>query len=110
MIAVNKSCDNFAFASKSPTRLASEMEEEPETKKELLLRKAAHAGAPAVKTTPHPVRMLEYDMSEFFRSCVERYVELAGGYARLTDVPTPFLDEDHLIKGKDDQQKENWRL
>jgi hypothetical protein len=40
------------------------------------------------------VRLLEYDMSEFFRSCVEKYVELAGKNARpLRKVDTPFLDE-----------------
>ena len=41
-----------------------------------------------------PVRMLEYDMEQFMKQCVERYQELAGGRgANLQRVATPFIDE-----------------
>ena len=48
------------------------------------------------KGTPNSVKVkvLEYFMREFFRSCVERYQELAGLKGKaLPQVETPFLDE-----------------
>ena len=41
------------------------------------------------------VRVLEYDMGGFFRSCVDTHLELASGNVRpLGRVDTPFLAED----------------
>jgi hypothetical protein len=40
------------------------------------------------------VRVMEYDMSGFFASCVDRYLELAGPKCRpLRKVDTPFVDK-----------------
>ena len=40
------------------------------------------------------VRVLEYDMEQFLKQCVERYQELAGPKgANLQRVATPLLDE-----------------
>jgi len=39
------------------------------------------------------VRCLEYDMSEFLRSCVDRYKELAPRPITLRKVETPYLEE-----------------
>ena len=41
-----------------------------------------------------PVTVVEYDMCSFLESCVERYVDLAGGNAKtIKKVPTPFHDD-----------------
>ena len=40
------------------------------------------------------IRTLTYNMEEFLGSCVERYVELAGGGVKLRAVGTPFLHDD----------------
>jgi len=40
------------------------------------------------------VRTLTYNMEEFLGSCVDRYVELAGGDVKLRAVGTPFLHDD----------------
>jgi hypothetical protein len=37
---------------------------------------------------------LIYNMESSMHSCVQKYVELAGGNVRLKKVPTPFLTED----------------
>ena len=39
-------------------------------------------------------RTMTYNMEDFLKSCVERYVELAGTSARIKNVTTPFLTED----------------
>ena len=40
------------------------------------------------------LRVMEYDMSDFMRSCVDRYAELAGiDRSSLREVCTPFLAE-----------------
>jgi hypothetical protein len=42
----------------------------------------------------HEYRIMEYDMSDFMRSCVDRYVELAGiNRSSLRKALTPFLTE-----------------
>ena len=46
---------------------------------------------PATGTT-RPARTLRCDMTEFARSCVDRYTELTG-VSKFTPVQTPFLDE-----------------
>ena len=39
-------------------------------------------------------RVISYDMTDFVRSCVDRYTEVAGGdTGYLKTVPTPFLSE-----------------
>ena len=39
------------------------------------------------------VEAMEYDMSDFFRSCVEKYQQLAGPRAKnLRQAPTPYID------------------
>ena len=46
-------------------------------------------------TTPGGVATVhEYDMEDFFKSCVALYEELAPG-VKLKQVATPFLNEDH---------------
>ena len=45
-------------------------------------------------STGHEYRIMEYDMSDFMRSCVDRYVELAGiNKSSLRKALTPFLVE-----------------
>ena len=45
-------------------------------------------------STGHEYRVMEYDMSDFMRSCVDRYVELAGiNKSSLKKALTPFLAE-----------------
>ena len=43
------------------------------------------------------IRYIEYDMEDFFRSCVEKYCELArkrtGQTPKLKHATTPFIDE-----------------
>ena len=39
------------------------------------------------------VRYIEYDMEDFFKSCVDRYLELAPKGTKLKKVTTPFIDE-----------------
>ena len=49
---------------------------------------------PAGKTRAIPVRAIEYDMCDFMKSCVDRYLECADGKARtLPKVETPFIEE-----------------
>ena len=48
-------------------------------------------------TRPHPttkvmLRVVEYDMSDFLRSCVERYTHFSG-HTSLKPAGTPFLEE-----------------
>ena len=40
-----------------------------------------------------PARYLEYDMEEFWESCVAKYLELAPQGTKLKKVATPFIDE-----------------
>ena len=43
----------------------------------------------------HKVRVLTYDMKEFVKACVDRYIQVSGGNsAALKAVSTPFLTED----------------
>jgi hypothetical protein len=42
-------------------------------------------------TSGKPVRALEYDMSDFLKACVDRFIELTG-VSSLRDAPTPFID------------------
>ena len=39
-------------------------------------------------------RTMTYNMEDFFTSCVDRYLELAGNGVKLRTVTTPFLVED----------------
>ena len=40
--------------------------------------------------------MMKYEMRNFMKSCVDKYMELAPG-ARLRPVDTPFLPEDQML-------------
>ena len=42
---------------------------------------------------PVGVRYFEYEMCDFWQSCVDRYLELAPKGTKLKDVGTPFIDE-----------------
>ena len=42
---------------------------------------------------PKMCRYMEYDMEDFFKSCIERYLELAPKGTKLRNVATPFIDE-----------------
>jgi hypothetical protein len=45
------------------------------------------------------VRAIVYNMTDFLRSCVDRYRELAGpAFQTLRPATTPFVDEDALIR------------
>jgi len=45
-------------------------------------------------TPLHQYATIEYDMEDFFISCVDRYCELAGiGKANLRAAPAPFIDD-----------------
>ena len=56
---------------------------------ELLEKRAKQA-----KTGTVTLRCIEYDMSDFFKSCATKYLELAKLEAsRLKAVETPFLEE-----------------
>jgi hypothetical protein len=58
---------------------------------------SARGGSQTPKTSGERVnvRVREYDMSGFFRSCVDAYLELAGSNAKpLRKVDSPFLAED----------------
>ena len=39
---------------------------------------------------------MKYEMRNFMKSCVDKYLELAPG-ARLRNVDTPFLPEDQML-------------
>ena len=60
------------------------------------VRKASNGGQARAKgPKPTGTRVLEYDMSGFFKSCVERYVEQARPKAQpLHKVDTPFIGDD----------------
>ena len=56
---------------------------------ELLEKLAKHA-----KSGSLTLRCIEYDMSDFFKSCVTKYLELAKlEESKLKVVETPFLEE-----------------
>ena len=49
--------------------------------------------------SPQSCRYMEYDMEDFFKSCVERYIELAPKGTRLRQAETPFVDESVISPG-----------
>ena len=58
------------------------------------LKKQAELPAP-----PKTVKAVEYDQSDFSKSCVERYQQLAGPTGKkMSFVETPFLDETQPIE------------
>jgi hypothetical protein len=42
---------------------------------------------------------MEYDMEDFFKSCVDRYIELAPKGTKLKKAETPFVDESEISPG-----------
>jgi hypothetical protein len=62
-----------------------------------------------VKGRAH-VRCLEYDMSEFLRSCVERYKELAPKPITLRKVETPYLEENETDGAEEGPEKPRGEL
>ena len=47
------------------------------------------------------VQKMTYDMSDFFKSCVEAYLKLAGGDALpLRAATTPFLEDSDTVRRK----------
>ena len=43
--------------------------------------------------SPVKPRYIEYDMSEFWQACEDKYLELAPKGTKLKKVATPFIDE-----------------
>ena len=57
-------------------------------------------GTMASPTTGKRVRSIQYDMSSFLESCVERYLELAKcPRSKLRSVATPFVEETQRTNG-----------
>jgi hypothetical protein len=56
------------------------------------INKTAGVSKPTSGETPI-CRYIEYDMEDFFKSCTERYLELAPKGTKLRKVETPFIDE-----------------
>ena len=51
------------------------------------------------KKPPQHCRYMEYDMEDFFKSCVDRYIELAPKGTKLKKAETPFIDESVVTPG-----------
>ena len=71
----------------------------PPFRKSLFLNEADLKKQADLPAPPKTVKVVEYDQSDFLKSCVERYQQLAGPTGKKTSfIETPFLDETQPIE------------